>query len=1443
MESKLTDARIRLTFIIAFLIMCVFLLLTFINMRKAETASGDVKASLDLLLRLESTIIDLNGMHAAQTGFSISGDEKFLQPFYDNLNRIRRDTTFLAQPYLYDEETIYLKTELLQKLNAQITHSKQNVEIRKLYGADSARVHMKIGRGDEQFLNIGSFIDNIKKFKRSSLEQTNTKLKQYARRITGEFFILVVLFFGILYYSLKTINREFHIWEENEQSLRFNASVIQNISDPIITLDNKRFITNWNNQAENLYGYKENEVTGKKINEVLKSEYPQQIESIDAQIQKTGSWKGEMVHYTKDGEKLFVEVSTSGIKNEDGETLGTVQVIRNITERKRLQNELQNLNQNLEQQVNAKAAELTSVFERITDAFIALDNNWNYTYINKKAEEMHGKPASEMLGKNIWEQFPDVVLEPFYDALQTAKETQLPQRLQLYFSKTGRWFEDLIYPTEDGISVYYHDITEKRKADLALEQIHEKLSFHINNTPMGVIEFDSNLNILQWNQQAEKIFGWTAQEIVENNIAVERLVYKEDILLVDEVIHDLMYKNIINNVVTNRNNTKDGHVIMCEWYNSVLKDESGKVIGIMSLVLDVTARKKVEAELQEAEAKFRNLVEQTVIGVYILQNDEFVYTNPRFAEIFGYEPTEPLETFTKNILYPQNQDSILRHIHTIREKEKETLNFDTKIKTKAGYDIDIEANCTYTIYKGKPAIIGTFIDISERKRNLELLQASEQALTVSNERFLLVSKATNDAVWDWNLDTDMIWGNESYCKLLGVNNSDGLQFQNFIDRLHPDDREKVIENFRQAIQRHDRIISEEFRMLNDKGDYLTVYDQAYVLYDAQNKGYRMLGAMQDITELRKSARQLTMEKELSDSIINSLPGLFYLFNKNGKLLRWNRNLISITGYSNEEVESKSVLDFLIDKNYAQYKIEEAFREGEASLETGLIIKSGTSIPYYFNASVTNYEGEECLLGVGIDISERVLSQKRLKQSEENFRTLIEQASDGIFICNNDMIFLDVNSSATKLSGYTKEELIGMNMFDILEKADENSPEAINLDELKKGNVIIKERKIKTKDGQVKDVEISAKLLIDGRFQGIVRDITSRKLAAEELKISENKYRLLFNQNPLPMWMLNKNDKSFIDVNQAAINFYGYSKEAFLHMREQDLQAGLVQAGNEERSSHDSISIWQHRKKDGSLVKVNILEHTIYYEGQEAILVLANDITDKLKAEENLKKSHEELRQLAIHLENIREEERTHMAREIHDELGQQLTGLKMDISWISKKIFTEDNDVIEKIQDTIRLIDGTIITVRRIATQLRPSILDDLGLVAAMEWQSEEFEKRAEIKTHFTSAAISQQVDAHIATAVFRIFQESLTNVLRHSGATEVKAFLEINQAYLQLKIQDNGMGFLLNEIENKKTLGLLGMKERVTLLGGTYEITSEPGQGTLVRIIVPLKHREPSIN
>jgi signal transduction histidine kinase len=239
------------------------------------------------------------------------------------------------------------------------------------------------------------------------------------------------------------------------------------------------------------------------------------------------------------------------------------------------------------------------------------------------------------------------------------------------------------------------------------------------------------------------------------------------------------------------------------------------------------------------------------------------------------------------------------------------------------------------------------------------------------------------------------------------------------------------------------------------------------------------------------------------------------------------------------------------------------------------------------------------------------------------------------------------------------------------------------------------------------------------------------------------------------------------------------------------------------------------------------------------LVLCNDVTEQLRAQENLKKSYEEIRLLASNIENIREQEKIKIAREIHDELGQQLTGLKMDVSWLSKKLSPGDVVLQQKTKEILALLDETVKSVRRIASELRPGLLDDLGLVAAMEWQSEEFEKRSGIQTHFNSSVNDAIIPSNLSTGFFRIYQESLTNVARHAHAHEIVATLEKKNDELILRINDDGKGFDAKEIENKKTLGLLGMKERTMMMGGKYEIVSKPGRGTTVTVSVSLARHD----
>jgi len=221
--------------------------------------------------------------------------------------------------------------------------------------------------------------------------------------------------------------------------------------------------------------------------------------------------------------------------------------------------------------------------------------------------------------------------------------------------------------------------------------------------------------------------------------------------------------------------------------------------------------------------------------------------------------------------------------------------------------------------------------------------------------------------------------------------------------------------------------------------------------------------------------------------------------------------------------------------------------------------------------------------------------------------------------------------------------------------------------------------------------------------------------------------------------------------------------------------------------------------------------------------------------DRLRESEDKLRRLAAHLISVREEERGHIAREIHDELGQVLTGLKMEVTSLAKQL--KDPALLEKTNSMCKLIDSTVQTVRKIATGLRPEMLDDMGLIAAIAWQAKEFQKRTGIRCRTKLPPESVRPDIEIATTVFRILQEILTNVARHSRATRVDIDLSVSAEQLTLDVVDNGVGIKDSDLHGKRSLGLLGMQERALLFGGTVSVTGRPGQGTLVAVSIP-SHR-----
>jgi signal transduction histidine kinase len=226
--------------------------------------------------------------------------------------------------------------------------------------------------------------------------------------------------------------------------------------------------------------------------------------------------------------------------------------------------------------------------------------------------------------------------------------------------------------------------------------------------------------------------------------------------------------------------------------------------------------------------------------------------------------------------------------------------------------------------------------------------------------------------------------------------------------------------------------------------------------------------------------------------------------------------------------------------------------------------------------------------------------------------------------------------------------------------------------------------------------------------------------------------------------------------------------------------------------------------------------------------------ERERAEEDLQRSHDQLRALTGRLQSVREEERTNIAREVHDELGQSLTGLKLDLSWLASRLHGA-RGLQRKLKAMSTQVDATIQAIRRIATELRPGVLDSLGLAAAIEWQAADFQARTGIRCETRIGVPDALLDRESSTACFRIFQETLTNIIRHAEATQVAVALTQEGRDLVLTVRDNGRGISERDVAHSRSIGLLGMRERAAQLGGVVLFQGRPGEGTTVTMRVPL--------
>lgn len=740
-------------------------------------------------------------------------------------------------------------------------------------------------------------------------------------------------------------------------------------------------------------------------------------------------------------------------------------------------------------------------------------------------------------------------------------------------------------------------------------------------------------------------------------------------------------------------------------------------------------------------------------------------------------------------------------------------------------------------------MVALYRDIGERK-------LAENALRESEARYRRMLETAYEAVWTADTKNIVGFANARMAELLGYALHEIIGKETF-SFVFPEDvplaKERIAARIKGVTGPFD------LRLRRKDGSPVWVRSTATPIMDDKGAYQGMLGMMTDIDEAKLT--QENLQDTLSElvTLYNNAPCGYHSLDERGMFIKINDTELKWIGYSREEVVGKMfITDILSDKSrevfneaFAYFKRDDGnVREFEYEIRR----RDGSTLLVLARSKpVFDADGKFLRTNSSLfDITESRQAEQAMLASEMRYRQMFEHhGSVQLLVDPVDGTIVDANPAAAAFYGYGLPALKKMKMTAINTLPNEElENEMMRARTGKKSRFIFRHR---LSNGEVRDVEIhSGPVDIGGRqlIYSIVHDITDQKRTELKLSDSEARYRTLVN-----------NASDIIYETDAYGHFLYFNTEAarrLLQYSDAELvgEHFLMVIHPEWRERVENFYRLQFLSKSPTSYlefPVVVKDGSIVWLGQNLRMVIENgrviknqafcrDITERRKREEELELSQKQLREFSSRLQHAREAERSHIAREIHDELGASLTALKMDLSWHTDSLAKAGHPLTAKLNEIIGKVDECIGSVRKIATDLRPSILDNLGLWAAIEWQTQELETRLRIPCTLRMDVHEQLLHPDEATAIFRIFQESLTNVVRHAGATRVNIDVNASEKEVRMKIFDNGKGVSKAELLNTQSLGVLGMYERAKSYGGEVNIESQKGKGTLVSLRMPIR-------
>jgi len=1192
-----------------------------------------------------------------------------------------------------------------------------------------------------------------------------------------------------------------------ESGQRYKSLFQDNYSVMLLIQPETGEIIDANPTACNYYGWVKAEICAMKISDINMLSQQEVLAEIDKAKQEERN-HFFFRHRLASGEIRDVEVYSGPIRF--GEAIMLYSLVHDITDRKKAEEALLNSERKLAE-IYSTMSEGLAIHELVfDDKGLAID--YIITEVNPAYEKITGLKLGEEKGRKATERY-EVEKAPFIDIYAQVEATGKSITFESYFPPIDKYFDISAFtPGKGKFVTIFRDISKQKLSEELLCQSEEKFRNLVFDMEVGVLLNNPKSEIILANPKAMELLGLTEDEITgKTPFDPDWRPIHEDGSPFPGETHPaavvIATRKAVKNVVMGIYQPLRGDHAWFLINAQPQLDDKGKLLQVVTTFVDISDLREAQRELKESELRLKFHFENSPLGVVEWDNN-FVVTqwSVEAEKIFGYTKEESIgkPVGDLNLIYEEDLPIVNHAMQRLTSGEEDTVVSSNRNVTKSGSIITaVWYNSILFDEKGEMKSVMSLVqDITAKKQAEEALMESEYLFRESQRAAFIGSYKTNFMTGHWE-------SSEVMDQIFGIDTTYEKSVEGWLDIIHPDDRELMNQYLQEEVVGKMLPFNKEYRILRkNDGEMRWIHGMGKVGFDESNNLNSLVGTIQDIHD-----------RKLKEEALRKMNKTLAALSKSSQIM----------AQSTEEADYlNKVCDIVVeDADFAMVWI--GYAEEDEAKTIKPVASAGFNDNYLDTVKVSWADNEYGRGPTGVAIRTGKIAMCNNMLTDPDFKPWREQALKRGYAASIVFPLLSGDKAFGAITIYSKEpDSFLEDEIKLLSKLASDLAHGIITLRLRKAHELWEEKLRMSHD--------SLEIQVNERTAELVE-------INRTLSVTEEKYRTVadFTYN-METWM----DASgkYIYVSPSCYKITGYTVDEF--MNDPNLFVKIAHPDDREM-------VENHFKEDmkGTVLKGALEFRIITKSGMERWIghscqpVYNTDgmllgqrgsnrnITKQKNAELVLIESEKNLRALTQRIDEVAEEERIRISREIHDEIGHLLTALKYDTEGLINHTNLSAEQVKEELTGMISMIEALIDSVRKIATDLRPGILDHMGLLAALEWKIKQFRLKNKICCEYHIEEMDVQFTKNETTFIYRILQEIITNVTRHSKATHMWVSINNVEGLFIMKVTDNGIGFDVKSSLQKGSLGLMGMIERAKSIGGEIHIECEPGKGTTTTFIL----------